>query len=108
VAFRSVPAQKVPLSPRFATRAYRGSRNLRAVQTLLGHESIMTTDVYGAWGRRDSRGSGVRVVMLADKKETTRIVTYYETSDIDQPRWPQRVLIPQSTVAAYGFTSCWR
>lgn len=33
---------------RFATRAYRGSRNLRAVQVLLGHASIATTERYTA------------------------------------------------------------
>jgi site-specific recombinase XerC len=39
---------EMPLSPRFATRAYRGSRNLRAVQSLLGHVSILTTERYTA------------------------------------------------------------
>lgn len=34
------------LRHRFATRAYRGSRNLRAVQNLLGHESVLTTERY--------------------------------------------------------------
>lgn len=34
------------LRHRFATRAYRGSRNLRAVQVLLGHTSIATTERY--------------------------------------------------------------
>nr|WP_240743533.1 tyrosine-type recombinase/integrase [Mycobacterium paragordonae] len=34
------------LRHRFATRAYRGSRNLRAVQTLLGHSSVATTERY--------------------------------------------------------------
>jgi integrase/recombinase XerC len=36
------------LRHRFATRAYRGSRNLRAVQVLLGHSSIATTERYTA------------------------------------------------------------
>ena len=36
------------LRHRFATRAYRGSRNLRPVQVLLGHASIATTERYTA------------------------------------------------------------
>ncbi|KAA1251740.1 tyrosine-type recombinase/integrase [Mycobacterium simiae] len=36
------------LRHRFTTRAYRGSRNLRAVQTLLGHSSVATTERYTA------------------------------------------------------------
>ncbi|AXK78167.1 integrase [Mycolicibacterium neoaurum] len=36
------------LRHRFATRAYRGSRNIRAVQTLLGHASVATTERYTA------------------------------------------------------------
>lgn len=36
------------LRHRFATRAYRGSRNLRAVQVLLGHSSGATTERYTA------------------------------------------------------------
>lgn len=36
------------LRHRFASRAYRGTRNLRAVQQLLGHQSIATTERYTA------------------------------------------------------------
>jgi integrase len=36
------------LRHRFASRAFRGTRNLRAVQTLLGHSSIATTERYTA------------------------------------------------------------
>jgi integrase len=36
------------LRHRMASRAYRGSRNLRAVQTLLGHASVATTERYCA------------------------------------------------------------
>ncbi|OBF86975.1 hypothetical protein A5791_19910 [Mycobacterium sp. 852002-51163_SCH5372311] len=36
------------LRHRFASRAYRGTRNLRAVQTLLGHASVATTERYTA------------------------------------------------------------
>lgn len=36
------------LRHRFASRAYRGTRNLRAVQTLLGHSSVAITERYCA------------------------------------------------------------
>jgi integrase len=36
------------LRHRFATRAYRGSHDLRAVQRLLGHESVLSTERYTA------------------------------------------------------------
>lgn len=36
------------LRHRFASRAYRGSRNLRAVQTLLGHSNVAITERYTA------------------------------------------------------------
>jgi integrase/recombinase XerC len=34
------------LRHRYATLTYRGSRNLRVVQTLMGHASILTTQRY--------------------------------------------------------------
>lgn len=34
------------LRHRFSANVYRGSRNLRALQTLLGHESVATTEIY--------------------------------------------------------------
>lgn len=34
------------LRHRFSAKVYRGSRNLRALQTLLGHESVATTEIY--------------------------------------------------------------
>ena len=36
------------LRHRFATRAYRGSRNLRAVQCCSGHASVAATEEYTA------------------------------------------------------------
>lgn len=48
------------LRHRFASRAYRGSRNLRAVQVLLGHESIATTERYTAVD-----DSEIRAAMMA-------------------------------------------
>lgn len=45
------------LRHRFATRAYRGTRNLRAVQMLLGHESIVTTEIYTAVDDHEMRAA---------------------------------------------------
>jgi integrase len=47
-------------SNRFSSRAYRGTRNLRAVQMLLGHESIATTEGYVAVDN-----SEIRATMMA-------------------------------------------
>jgi site-specific recombinase XerD len=49
-ARRGVPIapENVGLRHSFASRAYRGTRNLRAVQVLLGHASIATTGRYTA------------------------------------------------------------
>lgn len=48
------------LRHRFATRAYAGSRNLRAVQEALGHASVATTERYTAVS-----GNEVRAAVLA-------------------------------------------
>lgn len=51
----------------FATRAYRGTRNLRAVQVLLGHTSIATTERYVAVDDDE-----VRAAMMAALSSPTR------------------------------------
>jgi integrase/recombinase XerC len=48
------------LRHRSCTRAYRGSRNLRAVQVLMGHSSIATTQTYLACDDQE-----IRAAMLA-------------------------------------------
>jgi site-specific recombinase XerD len=48
------------LRHRFSSRAYRGARNLRAVQMLLGHSSIATTERYCAVD-----DSEIRAAMMA-------------------------------------------
>jgi integrase len=48
------------LRHRFATRAYGGSRNLRAVQELMGHSSIATTERYLAVD-----GDEIRAAMMS-------------------------------------------
>ena len=45
------------LRHRFATRAYRGTRNLRAVQELLGHSSVATTQRYTALSADELRAT---------------------------------------------------
>ena len=48
------------LRHRFATRAYRGSHDLRAVQRLLGHESVLSTERYTAVGDDEVRAAAAR------------------------------------------------
>ncbi|MHA7650137.1 tyrosine-type recombinase/integrase [Mycobacterium sp. ML4] len=50
------------LRHRFATRAYRGSRNLRAVQVLLGHSSVATTERYTAVDSDEIRAAAMAAV----------------------------------------------
>lgn len=53
------------LRHRFATRAYRGSRDIRAVQELLGHSSVATTQRYTAVD-----DNAMRAAMMAAKLVT--------------------------------------
>lgn len=48
---------------RFASRAYRGTRNLRAVQRLLGHASIATTERYTAVDDDEMRAAMMAAVL---------------------------------------------
>lgn len=50
------------LRHRFATRAYRGTRNLRAVQTLLGHSSVATTERYTAVDADEIRAAALAAI----------------------------------------------
>lgn len=54
------------LRHRFATRAYRGSRNLRATQVLLGHASIATTERYTAVDDDEIRAAAMAAVLEPD------------------------------------------
>jgi integrase len=58
------------LRHRFATRAYRGTRNLRAVQVLLGHSSVATTERYTAVDDDEIRAAMMAAiyVQVADAK----------------------------------------
>jgi len=47
----------------FASRAYRGTRNLRAVQMLLGHASIATTETYCAVNDDEVRATAMAAAL---------------------------------------------
>lgn len=47
------------LRHRYATRAFRGSRNLLAVRDLLGHSSVATTQIYTAVDRDEIRAAAM-------------------------------------------------
>jgi hypothetical protein len=49
-------------APNVVSRAYRGTRNLRAVQTLLGHASIATTERYTAVDDSEIRAAMVAAI----------------------------------------------
>lgn len=51
------------LRHRYATTAYRASRNLRAVQTLLGHASVATTERYTAVDDDEIRQAAMAAMM---------------------------------------------
>lgn len=55
------------LRHRFATRAYRGSRNLRAVQMLLGHSCVATTERYTAVDDDEIRAAAMAASYWVDK-----------------------------------------
>lgn len=55
------------LRHRFATRAYRhGGRNIRAVQTLLGHSSVATTERYTAVDADEIRAAALAAATVND------------------------------------------
>jgi site-specific recombinase XerD len=59
------------LRHRFATRAYRhGGRNLRAVQALLGHSSVATTERYTAVDDDEIRAAAMAAALDADSDNT--------------------------------------
>jgi integrase len=66
------------LRHRFATRAYRGTRNLRAVQTLLGHASVATTERYTAVDDDECRAA-----MMAAADRSTRLLRISRTAGIN-------------------------
>lgn len=47
---------------RFSSRAYRGTRNLRAIQELLGHQSVATTERYCAVDKDEMRAAMMAAV----------------------------------------------
>jgi len=51
------------LRHRFATRAFRGSRNIRAVQELLGHASVATTQRHTATDSDELRAAALAAVL---------------------------------------------
>jgi site-specific recombinase XerC len=50
------------LRHRFASRAYRGTRNLRAVQELLGHANVSITERYTQVDDEERRAAMMAVV----------------------------------------------
>lgn len=105
------------LRHRFATRAYRGTRNLRAVQTMMGHASVATTQIYTAVDdaevraammaagpdpsevrRRPSRIAGTGIAAIAAVAAVASLVCGMPDLDDDEP--VERAAIVQRVDAA--------
>jgi integrase len=83
------------LRHRFATRAYRGSRNLRAVQNLLGHSSVATTERYLAVDDGE-----IRAAMLSASSNVAPVTRQVADADTlaEQPNVSDKVSLTPDKV----------